>query len=77
MGDKLDVLFSEIFGDDIDGLVLEDLSMDTLGSWDSLNHLRLLMAVEDEFSTNLAPSDFQDLICYSDIKDFLKNEGKI
>ena len=32
MGDKLDVLFSEIFGDDIDGLVLEDLSMDTLGS---------------------------------------------
>ncbi len=77
MCEKLDALFGEIFGDVINSLVIDELSMDTLDSWDSLSHLRLLMALEDEFAIELAPTDFQNLISYSEIKNFLKNQGKI
>ena len=29
--------------------VNENSSMDTLGQWDSLNHMNLMMALEEEF----------------------------
>ena len=41
----------------------ENASMDNVPEWDSLNHLRLIMSIEEEFGISLDPEDivrFQD-----------------
>ena len=38
---------------------------------DSLNHLRLMMAIEEEFNMQLSPDDFQTLTSFTEIKFFL------
>ena len=35
----------------------ENTGMDNVPEWDSLNHLRLVMSIEDEFGISLDPED--------------------
>jgi acyl carrier protein len=71
---KLLLLFKELFEDEFSHLDSENLSIDTVPSWDSLTHLRLMMAIEESFSIELSPEDFQDLTSFPIIEDFLNNK---
>jgi acyl carrier protein len=65
-------VFEDLFGESIKELSKEELSIDTVHNWDSLNHLRLMMAVEDVYKVELSPDDFQKLTTYSELEKFLE-----
>jgi len=65
-------VFEDLFGESIKELPKEELSIDTVHNWDSLNHLRLMMAVEDVYKVELSPDDFQKLTTYSELEKFLE-----
>ena len=46
--EKLQEIFMDLL-DDEEFQLSEDISMDTLKDWDSLMHISLISAVEDEF----------------------------
>ena len=76
MNNELDMVFKEVFGSDIADMPVDQVSMDTVPSWDSLNHLRLLMAVEERFDVQLSTEDFQKLISFEEVEQALKRNGK-
>ena len=41
--------------------VLKDLSMDDISSWDSLTHMSLIVAIEDDFGIELTGDDIADM----------------
>ena len=50
--ERLKDIFSLVFGIDA-ASVTSDTSVDTIHNWDSLQHLNLVLAVEEEFGFNL------------------------
>jgi len=57
---KLMELVSEIFFLDEEEITLE-LTPDDVETWDSLNHLRLVTAVENEFGIKLSMRDIESI----------------
>ena len=49
----------------------EFTSMDDVESWDSLTHLNLVSAIEEEFNVTFSDSETVDLLNYGIIKAFL------
>lgn len=41
--------------------LLDDVSQNTTDNWDSMNHLRLITAVEQEFDIKLSMTEIQSL----------------
>ena len=60
MNTKLAELVAEIFFLDEDEVNVE-LTPDDIALWDSLNHLRLITAVEVEFDVKFSMSDIQSI----------------
>jgi len=48
---------------------VEDLSMDTVPSWDSLRHIQLLAKIEQVFKVEI---DFQDTLAMTNLKSIRK-----
>lgn len=48
-----------------------DSSRSNLAQWDSLNHLKLFMAIEQHFDTQFSPEDIVNLSSLSEIADSL------
>ena len=69
---KLYKVFKDLFEDGIDGLAECDISIDTVPNWDSLNHLRLMMTIEETFMIELSPDDFQNLTSYSELNSHIQ-----
>lgn len=60
MNAKLTELVSELF--DLDPSSINDaLTPEDVDQWDSLNHLRLVTAVEQEFGIKLSTSDIESI----------------
>ena len=57
------------------GTIDENSSPETLPSWDSLNHLNLVMAVEGEFGSALTPQDALDMRTVGLIQTILREYG--
>ena len=57
------------------GTLDEDSSPETIPSWDSLNHLNLVMAVESEFGISLSPQDVVDMRNVGLIRTILREYG--
>jgi acyl carrier protein len=57
------------------GTVNEQSSPETVPSWDSLNHLNLVMAVESEFGIALSPQDALDMRTVGLIQAILREYG--
>jgi len=53
-----------------------DTSMDTVGTWDSLRHMNLVLAIEDEFKVSIPDDEVANMTSYPLIilvlKDLLK-----
>jgi acyl carrier protein len=50
-----------------------DASMDTIPSWDSLRHMNLVLALEDEFQVSIPDDDAGNITSYQLIKLVLEN----
>ena len=46
----------------------EDLTMDDVNNWDSLTHMNLIVAIEDEFGIEMSGDDIAEMISFSSIK---------
>ena len=62
---RLKIIFSDLFN--LDTTLLESkITINHIENWDSLNHLNLIIAIENEFEINIVPDDFPKLY-----KDFV------
>ena len=68
MQEKVKSIAAEVLQLDPGGLQL-DASPDDIPAWDSLSHLRLITAVESEFSVRLTMSQIRSIQCLGDIVD--------
>lgn len=58
----------EVSIDDLD----ENSSQATLESWDSLKHMQLIIAIEEEFDVEIEDIDLIEMISFQTIKDALQ-----
>lgn len=47
----------------------------TLTAWDSLNHTRLMLAIEDAYGVELSSDEITSLFCVGDIAALLEQKG--
>jgi len=54
--------------------ITDDMSTDTVDSWDSLNHLKLITAIESSFGIKLGMSDIENMLDVKSIKEKLNEQ---
>lgn len=55
--------------------VTDDLSPETVDTWDSLNHINLISALEQEFGVTLATDDLAESMSMRRLKELLAEHG--
>ena len=55
----------------------QDASMDTIQSWDSLRHMNLVLALEEEFKVSIPDEDAANITSYQLIKLVLEDLLKV
>jgi len=53
--------------------IREDASMDTVGEWTSLGHMRLVLALEQTLGRELDPASIVDIASLKDIETLLQS----
>lgn len=71
---KLSQVMASVFNVE-QALINEDSSVDTIEQWDSLNHLKLVLALEQEFDVSFTEEETVDILNYQLIKMTLKEHG--
>lgn len=56
--------------------VNENTSPDTVEGWDSVNHLNLIMALEEAFDTSFTPEETMDMTSVKLINLLLEEKGR-
>ena len=54
--------------------IKNDSSPDTIGSWDSLRHMNLIVALEDEFKVELTDDEILEMMNYKSIESIIIGE---
>jgi len=71
---KLKTVLSNVFN--VPASQIDDnASVDTIESWDSLNHLNLVLAIEQEFAVSFTEEETVEIMNYPLIKMTLKDHG--
>lgn len=70
MESKLKRLFSEVLGVP-ESKIQNDSSPESLEQWDSLNHMNLILALEQEFNVTFTPDEMIELLNFELIKKTL------
>ena len=64
--ERLTDVFRETFGDE--NLELSpDMTADDVEGWDSVSHITLIYAIEDEFGIKFSTRDLESLTCVGDL----------
>jgi acyl carrier protein len=71
---RLKKVLSDVMGISSDA-VNEDTSVDTVKEWDSLNHMKLVLALEGEFNISLTEEQTVEIINYPLIRSVLSEHG--
>ena len=70
---KLEIIFKEIFEDD--NLTISDhMTSENIESWDSLNHVKLILACEDEFKIKFDVQEINELDKIKDLIDLINKK---
>ena len=72
MEDRIKEVMASTFGVGVDQIG-DDASPDTLDRWDSLKHMQLILALEDEFGIQFSDQQVTDLVSYQKISDAIKS----
>ena len=73
MEESVKQIISDIFELNISE-INEDMTMDDVKLWDSMNHINLVLAIEEEFSISLDVSDIEEMISFYDIISVLQQK---
>jgi len=71
---KLRQVLADVFGVDV-GSINETASVDTISAWDSLKHLNLVLALEEQFNIALTEEQTVEILSYPLIKVVLEEHG--
>lgn len=71
---KLKEVLSRIFNVSLD-TITEDASPDTIENWDSLRHMNLVLALEEEFGVEFTDDQVVEILSYKLIKIVLNEHG--
>ena len=52
-------------------------SKDSTASWDSLSHINLMVAIEQEFQVSFDVSEIESMLSYSDIVETLERKLQV
>jgi acyl carrier protein len=72
--DRLTPIFREIFGDPA-LTVIPELKADDVPTWDSLNHINLIVAVEAEFGFEFTAEELGSMTKVGDLLTILHQRG--
>jgi len=72
--EKLKQVLSRIFNVNLD-MITGDASPDTIENWDSVRHMNLVLALEEEFDFEFTDDQVVEIISYALIKIVLKEHG--
>lgn len=72
--ENLKQVLADVFGLDVSE-VNEETSVDTVEAWDSLKHLNLVLALEEQFKVTLTEEETVQILNYSLIKVVLGEHG--
>ena len=61
MEDKIFEIVSKVMGIPLSNVNI-DSSPDTIEEWDSLKHINLMMALEEEFDMQFSPEEISDML---------------
>ncbi len=64
VGERLGTVLAAVFRLP-DGLPVGECSSQTVPDWDSVGHIKLIMALEEEFEVQFDPDDIGDLSSYA------------
>jgi acyl carrier protein len=73
MESRVKQIMGDVLGIDPD-LINESTRMDSVGTWDSLNHINLCASLEEEFDTSLSVSDIESMVTYPGILKVLRSK---
>jgi len=71
---KLEAILRDIFESDIESLRAAG-ELKQLEKWDSLNHVRLIVALESDYQTEFTEEEIQAMISVDEIIRVLKKKG--
>ena len=71
---KLKELLAKIFSVDASAIT-DNTTPDTLENWDSLRHMNLVVALEEEFDVELTDDQVVEILSYQLIKIVLQEHG--
>ena len=71
MEQKLKTVVADILGIKPDD-VIDELSPENAGTWDSLNHMNIITAVEMEFNVSMSMSEIQEIVNFESLKSVVK-----
>lgn len=70
--ERLRQVFVDVFG--IDGTASDDASSYTVEGWDSIAHLRLVLALEGEFGIQFQAEEIPELVSFRAIRQRLESD---
>lgn len=68
--DRVRVVMSQVFGID-KSTIKDDASQETLEKWDSLGHLNLCVALEEEFGVSLVDTQIVEMTSLKNVVQIL------
>lgn len=74
MADRISQIVSSVLDIPLDQLN-DDTSPDDVPSWDSMAHINMVMAFEQEFDISLMPEDQEEMLSIKLIRIILKDHG--
>lgn len=75
MENKIKEIISKIIGKDFSNKNLEEINMKNIEDWDSLAHLKIIIALEDEFNIEIEPEEIQLMkLGANKIKEIIQNK---
>ncbi|MBP3857297.1 MAG: acyl carrier protein [Ruminiclostridium sp.] len=72
---RLNTVFRDFFDDD-DIEIDEDTTADDIEDWDSLNHITLMSAVEDEFGVKFTMGEVSGMKNVGEMAEIIRKRGK-
>jgi acyl carrier protein len=71
MNDRLQRVFQEIFADD-DLVITDDTTAADIPAWDSLAHINLMFAVENEFEVSIPDDRLGSFATVGELRQFVE-----
>ena len=76
MEDQIKQIMADVL--DLDaGYIDESTSQDNTPNWDSLNHINLVFAFEQEFDTTFSPEEIEEMTSYLDVVETLERKLRL